>query len=80
LVDVRATVCVKVKLVVVDSVAFHFRQDFDDYLLRSRLLAALAQTLNRLVAKHNVAVSLHWPSADMICGRPPAYSILTCMA
>jgi len=46
-----------VRLVVVDSVAFHFRQDFDDFLLRSRLLNALAQTFNALVAKHNVAVS-----------------------
>jgi len=45
-----------VKLVIVDSIAFHFRQDFDDYLLRSRLLNALAQTFNRLVARHNAAV------------------------
>lgn len=45
-----------VKLVVVDSIAFHFRQDFDDYLLRSRLLNALAQTFNMLAAKYNVAV------------------------
>jgi len=49
--------CMQVKLVIVDSIAFHFRQDFDDYLLRSRLLAALAQTFNRLIAKHNLAVS-----------------------
>ena len=47
----------QVKLVVVDSVAFHFRADFDDFLLRSRLLNALAHTLNLLIDKHNVAVS-----------------------
>jgi len=47
----------QVKLVIVDSIAFHFRQDFDDYLLRSRLLNALAQTFNKLIARHNVAVS-----------------------
>jgi len=50
-------VCVQVKLVIVDSIAFHFRQDFDDYLLRYRLLNALAQTFNKLIAKYNIAVS-----------------------
>jgi len=45
-----------VKLVVIDSIAFHFRQDFDDFLLRSRLLSALAQTFNRIISTYNVAV------------------------
>lgn len=31
----------KVKLVVVDSVAFHFRQDFEDMHLRTRILGAM---------------------------------------
>jgi len=52
----RIELCLQVKLIVVDSIAFHFRQDFDDYLLRSRLLNTLAQTFNMLAAKHNVAV------------------------
>lgn len=37
----RAAAGGRVRLVVLDSVAFHFRQDFEDMFLRSRLLAAM---------------------------------------
>ena len=37
----------KVKLVVVDSIAFHFRQDFDDMALRASILA---KTTNNLMS------------------------------
>ena len=45
-----------VKLVVIDSVAFHFRQDLQDASTRSRVLSSLAQTLNDLAHDHEVAV------------------------
>ena len=47
-----------VRLVVIDSVAFHFRRDFEDVGLRGRLLSGLAQELLRLAAEHGLAVLL----------------------
>lgn len=47
-----------VRLVVVDSIAFHFRQEFASMALRSRLLHGIAQTLIRLAVAHNLAVVL----------------------
>ena len=41
---------------VIDSVAFHFRHDFQDMAHRARLLARMAQDLNRLAAEKNIAV------------------------
>jgi len=46
----------RVKLVVVDSVAFHFRQDFADMRERARLLSNVAQGLNTAAAKLGLAV------------------------
>ncbi|XP_041456773.1 DNA repair protein RAD51 homolog 3-like [Lytechinus variegatus] len=48
----------KVKLIVVDSIAFHFRHDFDDMSLRTRLLNGLAQNLIRIATQYNLAVVL----------------------
>lgn len=48
----------QVKLVVVDSIAFHFRQNFDDMSLRTRLLNGMAQHLLRLATTHKLAVVL----------------------
>jgi RAD51-like protein 2 len=48
----------QVKLVVIDSVAFHFRQDFRDMALRTRLLNGMAQQLLRLAAENELAVVL----------------------
>ena len=47
----------KVKLVVVDSIAFPFRHNFDDLSLRTRLLASLAQSCIKLAIDFNLAVS-----------------------
>jgi len=47
----------KVKIVVLDSVAFHFRHGFtDDYAKRSRMLAKMANTLTALARTQNLAV------------------------
>ena len=46
----------QVKLVVVDSVAFHLRRDFDNGAGRTRLLNGMAQTLLRLASTHKLAV------------------------
>jgi RAD51-like protein 2 len=45
-----------IKLIVVDSVAFHFRQDLQEVGSRSRILSSLAQTLNQLAFDHSLAV------------------------
>jgi RAD51-like protein 2 len=47
----------RVRLVVVDSIAFHFRRGFSaDFSTRARLLAAMAQQLIRTAADHHLAV------------------------
>ncbi|XP_072043905.1 DNA repair protein RAD51 homolog 3-like [Amphiura filiformis] len=48
----------KVHLIVIDSIAFHFRHDFDDMSLRTRLLNGLAQNLIRIATHQNLAVVL----------------------
>jgi len=48
----------KIKLVVIDSVAFHFRYNFADMALRNRLLNGQAQSLMVLAHAHSLAVVL----------------------
>lgn len=43
------------KLVVVDSITFHFRQDFRDMAQRSRLLTRMAQDVMALAERHALA-------------------------
>jgi hypothetical protein len=45
----------QVRLVVLDSVAFHFRADWGDMAARTRALAQLAQALMRLAEAHDAA-------------------------
>ena len=45
----------RVRLIVIDSVAFHFRHDFDDFAARARLMAGMANTLTQLARTRNVA-------------------------
>ncbi|XP_058967481.2 DNA repair protein RAD51 homolog 3 [Pocillopora verrucosa] len=46
----------KVKLIVLDSIAFHFRHDFDDLALRARLLNGLAQSFIKMACERQLAV------------------------
>ncbi|XP_053310849.1 DNA repair protein RAD51 homolog 3 [Spea bombifrons] len=48
----------KVKLIVIDSIAFPFRHDFDDLSLRTRLLNTLAQHMISMAKHHKLAVIL----------------------
>jgi hypothetical protein len=48
----------EVRVVVVDSVAFHFRHDYEELAQRTRLLAAYAQSLTNIAKKYKVAVVL----------------------
>ena len=48
----------EVRLVVLDSVAFHFRQEFRDMAKRTRLLAAMMQALMNVANDRHVAVVL----------------------
>ncbi|CAN1345992.1 DNA repair protein RAD51 homolog 3 [Linum perenne] len=45
-----------VKMVIIDSVTFHFRQDFDDLAMRTRVLSGMALKLMKLAKKFNLAV------------------------
>nr|KYP76898.1 DNA repair protein RAD51 isogeny 3 [Cajanus cajan] len=45
-----------VKIIIVDSVTFHFRQDFDDMALRTRLLSEMALKLMKLAKKFCLAI------------------------
>ena len=45
-----------VKLIVLDSVAFHFRHDFTDMAKRSRVLSQMAQMLNKMSSDYNLSV------------------------
>ncbi|KAF6152563.1 hypothetical protein GIB67_013010 [Kingdonia uniflora] len=47
-----------VKIVIIDSVTFHFRQDFDDMALRTRVLSGMALKLMKLAKKFSLAVIL----------------------
>ena len=46
----------QVKIIIMDSVAFHFRRGFDDFSLRSRLLKGMNQSLMELANKFGLAV------------------------
>ncbi|XP_072985892.1 DNA repair protein RAD51 homolog 3 isoform X3 [Typha latifolia] len=47
-----------VKIIIIDSVTFHFRQDFDDLALRTRVLGGMSLKLMKLAKTHNLAVVL----------------------
>lgn len=49
----------QVKIVIVDSVTFHFRQDFDDMALRTRLLSGMALKLMKLAKEFSLAVRIN---------------------
>ena len=55
----------QVKLIVIDSIAFHFRQDFQDMAQRTRVLAEMAQKLMHLAEEKDLAVSDYAPSAKI---------------
>ena len=46
----------QVRVVIIDSIAFHFRQDVTDAAARGRVLGAMAQTLHQLAYEHDIAV------------------------
>lgn len=48
----------EVVLIVVDSISFHFRQDFQDMALRTRLLQGLGTKLMEIASTFEVAVVL----------------------
>ncbi|CAN8318560.1 unnamed protein product [Cochlearia groenlandica] len=47
-----------VKVVIVDSITFHFRQDFDDLPQRTRVLSEMALKFMKLAKKYSLAVVL----------------------
>lgn len=69
--------CVQVKLVVLDSVAFHFRHDIQDMASRARILAGLAQTLHELAYRSQLAVGR--PPSCTSCARCTRHPSHTCV-
>ncbi|KAJ9171257.1 hypothetical protein P3X46_014647 [Hevea brasiliensis] len=47
-----------VKIVIIDSITFHFRQDFDDLALRTRVLSGMALKLMKVAKNFSLAVVL----------------------
>jgi RAD51-like protein 2 len=45
-----------IKLIIIDSVAFHFRHEFDDASVRSKLLSMYAQRLSEIARAFKIAV------------------------
>ncbi len=45
----------EVRLVVLDSVAFHFRHDWDDFAMRARMLNCMSQRLANIATNHSTA-------------------------
>lgn len=46
----------KIKVIILDSIAFHFRHDFQDMALRTRLLHGLVQSFMKMACDHTLAV------------------------
>jgi len=46
----------KIKLIVIDSIAFHFRHDFEDFALRTRTLQGLVQSFIKMAHESSLAV------------------------
>eukprot|EP01036_Dinobryon_divergens_P031426 gene31426-40820_t len=46
----------QVRIVIIDSIAFHFRQDVADAAARGRVLGSMAQTLHQLAYDYDIAV------------------------
>jgi len=46
----------KVKLIIIDSIAFHFRYDFEDMSLRTRLLNSIAQQCNEMASFFKICI------------------------
>ena len=44
-------------MIIIDSIAFHFRQDFSEMAQRTRVLAEMAQNLMHLAEDRDLAVS-----------------------
>ena len=49
-------VILQVRLVLIDSIAFHLRHSFDDMSLRTRIVTNLAQNLVKIARQHHAAV------------------------
>ncbi len=57
----------QVRLIIIDSVTFHFRRDFEDMGMRTRMLNTMSQNLMSLAEQFNLAVcTIHFVSSTDI--------------
>ncbi|KAH3767649.1 Rad51 DNA recombinase 3 [Pelomyxa schiedti] len=68
-----------VRLIVVDSVSFHWRNDFQDMALRTRLLVAMAQSFLQLATKYNLAVVFTSQVTTRIYGKNKTPSLVAAL-
>ena len=71
----------QVKIIIIDSIAFHFRQDFQDMAQRTRVLAEMAQNLMHLAEDRDLAVrnrsGLQCFAHPYACSQPTGNSATT---
>ena len=60
----------------VDSIAFHFRHDFDDLALRTRLLNGLAQSFIKMACERQLAVSTKFKAYTVVIDITVKYPCL----
>ena len=63
------TYCLQVKVIAIDSFAFHFRHNWDDMSNRTRVMNGLAQQFVKMASANNIAVCQNF-----------LYNFLTCFA
>lgn len=59
----------QVRVIVIDSITFHFRHDFEDLGQRTRLLQTVANQLMAMASKYNLAVVLMNQVCNMLFPR-----------
>lgn len=64
----------EVRLVVLDSVAFHFRHDWDDFAMRARMLNCMSQRLANIAIQHSTAGSSPFSLFLASACEPSVYS------
>lgn len=68
----------KIKLVVIDSIAFHFRREFEDMSLRTRLLNGMAQQLLKVTLTLTLTLSVHECQKELLYSNL-SYACIACI-
>lgn len=69
----------QVKILIIDSVSFLFRQDFDDLALRTRILSEMSLKLMKLAKSFNLAVSFNKEETFRFSSQNLSDSLMKCL-